>query len=156
MKNKKIYPDVVAALLVLLFSYTAASKFLDYDSFVFQMRLAPLPLMRAMAPVLGWLTPIIESVLVAGLMTARWRPASLALSVALLSIFELYIGGMLLSGKALPCTCGGIISTMKWDQHLVFNAFFILLGLSAIFVSKKIRNGALSADPDHHKDFMRA
>ena len=124
--------EIGVALLILLFTYTAVSKFLDHYRFVFQMRLAPLPLMKSLAPVLGWLMPAMESLTVLGLLIPVYRLKALYASVILLCSFEIYITGMLLSGLELPCTCGGIISRMSWGQHLVFNAVFIGIGFMAI------------------------
>lgn len=130
--KKTILTEICIALLVLLFAYTSASKFLDHHRFVFQMGLAPLPLMKAIAPVLGWLMPGLEALIATGLLLERYRLRALYASVLLLLAFELYITGMLLSGLNLPCTCGGVISALSWKQHLVFNLFFILAGLTAI------------------------
>jgi hypothetical protein len=137
--NKNILLRFLTGLLVLLFSYTATSKFLDQELFVFQMRLAPLPLMIAAAPILGWLVPSIEMLIAIGLLINSFRLKALYASVILLVLFEFYIIGMLLSGHQLPCTCGGIISTMNWKQHLLFNALFIFIGLTTI-IKIKINN----------------
>jgi len=133
---KTILTQICVILLCLLFVYTSASKFLDYDKFVFQMRLAPVPLMKIAAPVLGWLVPAIEFLiavaLAVGIFISSVKIKALYVSVILLLAFEVYISIMLLSGSHLPCTCGGIISKMGWKQHLFFNAFFILTGFLSI------------------------
>jgi putative oxidoreductase len=144
--KKTALTEICIALLILLFAYTAVSKFLDYEKFVFQMRLAPLPMMRTIAPILGWLMPTIEIVIAVGLLMNKFRKTALFSSVILLILFEIYITGMLLSGQHLPCTCGGIISTMSWKQHLGFNALFILIGVTAIKQTKKN-----SLDPSEKK-----
>src|SRR5690606_16713410 len=53
---------VIATLL--LFMYTAVSKLLNYDLFVFQMQLVPSDWLSTWAPFLGRAVPIIELVLV--------------------------------------------------------------------------------------------
>lgn len=152
--------EIITILLALLFVYTATSKFLDYDKFVFQMRLAPVPLMKFLAPALGWLMPSIEMVLVAGLSTGLFIPRfllkSLFATVALLLLFQAYITAMLLSGLSLPCTCGGIISTMSWKQHLLFNAIFIVLGMIAIKLEKNTEKSRLKKASGHINDLSRA
>jgi len=142
-------------LFVLLFAYTALSKFLDYNLFVFQMRRAPLPLIQAMAPVLGWIVPLIEICLVIGLLTNRYASKAQIASVGLLIIFELYITGMLLSGYPLPCSCGGIISKMSWKQHLIFNAAFIIIGLAGILQNTNISRKEIKIDRNS-KDLFSA
>lgn len=138
--KKGILPHVVVALFILLFSYTALSKFLDYNRFVFQMQLAPVPLIKSIAPVMGLVIPAIETVLVLFLIISIFRPKftvkALLACVILMLVFEFYISAMLLSGLHLPCTCGGIISKMSWTQHLIFNACFIILGIVAIIQTK--------------------
>jgi len=142
-------------LFVLLYAYTALSKFLDYNLFVFQMRRAPLPLIQAMAPVLGWIVPLIEICLVIGLLTNRYASKAQIASVGLLIIFELYITGMLLSGYPLPCSCGGIISKMSWKQHLIFNAAFIIIGLAGILQNTNISRKEIKIDRNS-KDLFSA
>jgi len=134
--KKEILISCSTALFIFLFAYTALSKFLDYNLFVLQMRKAHLPVMRTIAPVLGWVVPALETVLVVGLFSRNFRLKALVSAVGLLLIFEIYIAGMLLANQHLPCTCGGIISKMSWKQHLIFNAVFIGIGTMAIFQIK--------------------
>jgi putative oxidoreductase len=134
--------EIICFSFLLLFVYTSASKFLNYDRFVFQMRLAPVPGMKILAPALGWLVPSIEILIAAGfvigiLFVPAFKIKSLYASVILLVAFEIYITIMLLSGSYLPCTCGGIISQMGWKQHLFFNGFLILAGMLSISYLKK-------------------
>jgi hypothetical protein len=156
-----VVKDVVPILLIVLFAYTATSKFLDYDKFVFQMRLAPVPLMTIFAPLLGYLVPAIE-ILIAislgvGFFYSTIKINALYSSVILLSIFEVYIAIMLLSGSHLPCTCGGIVSQMGWKQHLLFNAFFIIGGIFAVKYSHKhIALGSTKPVPNDRKILSRA
>lgn len=132
--------NLIAAIFILLFSYTAVSKFQDYERFVFQMRLAPLPLMNTIAPVLGVITPILESIIVLLLLFRNTRALGIYSSLILMLLFEIYVGGMLATGKNLPCTCGGIISSMSWKVHFAFNALFILIGAFGVYIIKSSKN----------------
>jgi len=132
MKGFKINPIISfvgIVLIILLFTYTAVSKLIEYDKFVFQMGLSPFLPVRFFAPALGWLIPFFEIIIVIAVLSGRWRRVGLKATLALLLIFELYIGAMLLKGVQLPCTCGGVLSIMGWQSHLIFNAFFMLLAL---------------------------
>jgi hypothetical protein len=141
--------------MVLLFSYTASSKLIDYEKFVFQMRLAPLPVMKNVAPVLGWVMPVAEAMIVFGLLYKPLRLNALKASVVLIVLFELYITTMLFSGRQLPCTCGGILSSMSWKEHLIFNAFFLFLGFLSI--REELRKVPLWDNQyEEHKDLTRA
>ena len=158
---KTILTQICVILLCLLFVYTSASKFLDYDKFVFQMRLAPVPLMEIVAPLLGWLIPSIEFAiaiaLAVGMFISSIKVKALYASLIMLLAFEVYISIMLLSGSHLPCTCGGIISKMGWKQHLFFNAFFILTGfLSIRYLQKHKASQPSEQGNDEFKILSRA
>jgi hypothetical protein len=56
-----------------------------------------------------------------------------------MTAFTLYIGYMVSFAEKLPCSCGGVISKMTWNQHLVFNIFFTLLSLLGVILEKRRR-----------------
>jgi putative oxidoreductase len=138
---KYILTQIYVALVFFLFAYTASSKFFDMHKFVFQMSLAPLPLMKTLAPTLGWLVPSIEILIclaiVGGIYYYRYQMLALYTTVVLMTTFAVYIGLMLLTHSKLPCTCGGIISSLGWGEHLLLNAFFIIAGILSISYLKK-------------------
>lgn len=120
---------IAAMLLVMLFGYTALSKLNDYKIFVLQMSKTLPPFLKPFNSILGWLLPLVELIIVGLLLFDRWRQLGLYLSFFLLLIFEVFILGMLLSGLELGCSCGGVISKLSWKEHLLFNAFFMLIAL---------------------------
>jgi hypothetical protein len=68
-----------------------------------------------------------ELVIAAMLTVQTVRLRGLYASLIMLSIFTSYIVGMLLTVEHLPCSCGGVIEQLTWQQHLVFNSCFITL-----------------------------
>ena len=137
---------VIATLL--LFMYTAVSKLLNYDLFVFQMQLVPSDWLSTWAPFLGRAVPIIELVLVLLLYLNKTRLWGLIGSLTLMLSFEAYIAWMKImeiqTGMRLPCTCGGIVSQMGWTTHLFFNGIFILLlSLSIYFLQTRKKHQTL-------------
>lgn len=147
-KKKEMISFIAAVLLILLFAYAAVSKLVDHQRFVEQMQLAPVPLMKLAAPVLGWVVPQVEIVIVLMLLFERYRRMGLICSFFLLLAFELYISGMLLSGLDLPCTCGGLISKLQWGQHLVFNGVFMIVAIFPFiyqFIIHKYQSNRYSA-----------
>lgn len=130
---------IAAVLLILLFGYTAVSKILEYNKFVFQMKLAQMPIIASLAPLLGIVLPILELVIVWMLYKDSFRIKGFYASFLLLFTFEIYISIMLLSGEKLPCTCGGIISQMGWKTHLLFNAVFMVISILPIICKPKSR-----------------
>jgi len=139
--KREVIITIITSLVILLFMYTAISKLLDYNKFVFQMRLTPIPSIWYIAPVLGIVLPILELVLIALIFFDRTRLIGFWASLILMFLFEGYIFWMKLveyrTGVKLPCTCGGIISKMSWTTHFIFNALFIVLMIIAI---KKIKD----------------
>lgn len=125
--------QTITLFVSLLFVYTAVDKLLDYGKYVAQMQMIPFPLLKAAAPALGLAVPLAELAVVGLLFADRMRKTGLIAALAVMVSFEIYIGAMLLSGVYLPCSCGGIISTMGWPQHLVFNAVVITLLALAIY-----------------------
>jgi len=130
---------IAAALLILLFGYTAISKILEYNKFVFQLKLAQIPMIATLAPLLGILLPVLELFIAWMLYKDSLRIKGFYASFLLLFTFEIYITIMLLSGEKLPCTCGGIISQMGWKTHLFFNAVFMIISILPIIYKPKPR-----------------
>ena len=129
---KKLSVEFASFLLVLLFTYTSFSKLLDLKLYAFQMRLSPWYPIKIAAEFLAWTVPLCEAGIVLMLLFTATRIYGLLVSLILLSLFELYIAGLLLSGLDLPCTCGGIISMLSWKQHIGLNAVLIFFTAVAI------------------------
>lgn len=151
---KKQIPDIICGLLIVLFVYAASSKLFNYAPF--RMQLGNSPLIAPYAGAIAWLAPIIELVIVLMLTVKNTRFYGLSASWVLLLIFTLYIGGMLLSGIHLPCSCGGVIQQLTWKQHLIFNLFFMALSTMGIVLLKKQQNisGAFKASNKTYKKYF--
>lgn len=137
---REMAQGAIIFLCVLLFVYTATDKLLNYDRFTFQMALVPSPLVQSLASVLGWVVPIAELLIVALLVIESTSRIGLWASLLLMAIFEGYIIWMKSTGLDLPCTCGGIVSSMGWTTHVVFNAVIILLLAIAVRLSYHRKN----------------
>lgn len=135
MKASQISKLVTAALLMLYF-YTAVSKILDYAQFQRQMLNQTLPAWAAHLVV--WLLPPAELLTVLLLTTQSMRLAGMWFSTALMGAFTGYVALVLLDffGRR-PCSCGGVISNMSFEGHLVFNLFFLGLSVLGIILTRK-------------------
>src|SRR3546814_5749620 len=51
-------------------------------------------------------------------------------------VFTAYLLNMVFTVDSLPCSCGGVISSMSFDQHIVFNAGFIVLAVIGLVLYK--------------------
>ncbi|QEC74674.1 MauE/DoxX family redox-associated membrane protein [Mucilaginibacter ginsenosidivorax] len=128
---KALIKFTVPLLLILLFTYAAASKLLDIGRFRLQLYLQPFP--HWFADLLLYLLPALELALALLLCIPRWRLIALISSACLLAVFTVYISLALLHfWDEVPCSCGGILNRMSWNVHLAFNWAFILAAITAI------------------------
>ncbi|MCS3801022.1 MauE/DoxX family redox-associated membrane protein [Niastella sp. OAS944] len=131
----KLYIEITSLLFILLFLYTGLSKLLEYDVFTVQAGFAPI--LRPYAETIGLVVPIIEIVVAVLFFIKKTKVIALYASTIMMTGFTIYIAGMLLAGNHLPCICGGVIKTMSWAQHLIFNIVFLLLSVIALVIHKK-------------------
>ncbi|SDG27180.1 Methylamine utilisation protein MauE [Chitinophaga filiformis] len=132
--------ETIRLSFILLFVYTAASKFIDYENF--RAVIGQSPLITRFAPVLAVVVPIAEIVIALLLVMPRYRRAGLYASFAIMTLFTVYIVVLLTLSEKIPCSCGGVISQMSWTQHLYFNIVFMLLALLGMWLYTK--------QPDEH------
>ena len=124
---RRTVPETIRLLFILLFVYTAVSKFLDYENF--RAVIGQSPLLTRFAPVLAIIVPVAEIVIALLLLIPRYRRTGLYASFAMMMLFTTYIIVLMTLAEKIPCSCGGVISNMTWTQHLYFNIFFVLLAL---------------------------
>lgn len=122
---------VAASFLILLWVYAATAKLLEFDQFKIQM--SQVDFLKPMADILVWFIPLLEYFLGALLLVSKTRRLALMGSAVLMSVFTVYIAGMISFSPELPCSCGGIINNLNWQQHLLFNIGFTALAISGVY-----------------------
>jgi putative oxidoreductase len=134
--NRKIILEIISSLLILLFLYASASKFLDFSGFAGDMNNQPFP--HWIKPWLLWGIPPLEVLISLALLFEKTRMAGLVASLALMLAFTIYSVLILLHFfRYVPCSCGGVIKKLTWGQHLVFDLFFVGLSLMGILFQRK-------------------
>lgn len=123
--RRLITTEFISSLLILLFAYTGISKLYDYQQF--SNVLSKSPLLSRGAGLLAWLIPLTELCIVLLLLFTHTRKTALYLSLALLSLFTGYLIYMVTTSSKLPCSCGGVVSSLGWKEHILFNCFFLSL-----------------------------
>jgi len=136
--KKRFWIEVISSLFILLFLYTAISKFREFDQF--RSALHGSPLIGNMTNIISWIIPSIEIIISAFLFFPKGRSIGLWSSLSLMLIFTGYITYMLFFSERIPCSCGGVIEKMTWNQHLIFNVFFTLLAALGLWLMKKNKN----------------
>lgn len=122
--------ELIVGLFIFLFAYTAISKLADYRTFA--ALLSQSPLIGATAPVLSWVLPLVETIITFLLFFPSSRPLGMILTTGLMSLFTLYVAYMLLFVSELPCSCGGVLATLSWKEHLLFNLVATALAIWAL------------------------
>lgn len=131
---RQLYIEIVVALYVLLFLYTAIMKFRDIPFFIGSM--SHTPILRPYAIILAGMIPAMEIAIAVLLIIPRTRHYGLLTSTGLMGIFTLYVAFILTTMKDLPCSCGGVIQQLNWKEHLIFNSVFLLAGMLACYWNK--------------------
>jgi len=134
-KTREIIVDITVYLFIILFMYTAASKILTVKSFA--STLAKSPLIGSYNMFIAYAIPITEIIISIILIFPFIRKAGLYASFLLMTVFTAYLAYMVLSGNKLPCHCGGVISTMTWQQHIWFNLGFVALAIIGLTINRK-------------------
>ena len=139
MTKKEILIEIIIFLFVLLFLYAAGIKLIQHKTFVAQIAQSPL-LTKYEYPI-SWIIPGVELLIAIMLVTPRIRVFGLYAAFGLMVIFTIYIVAILTISRDLPCSCGGILSSLGWRSHLVFNLGFVVMGFVAIMLLPKQDRG---------------
>jgi len=121
---------VATGFFILLFTYAAVSKLLDFENF--QVQIAQSPLLSAYAGLVSYAIIIIELLIVVLLAVRKWRLAGLYLSFGLMVAFTVYIYLILNYSDFVPCSCGGILEKMGWEEHMIFNVACVIFACLSI------------------------
>ncbi len=124
-----IITEAIRVILILLFCYTAASKWLAYDDFLYQLRQSPS--IHSGYGLLSFFLPGTEFLISGLLLFSHTVKTGFALSAILLTLFTGYIAMMLLFAPHVPCSCGGFISSLSWQQHIILNSTLAFLAIVA-------------------------
>jgi putative oxidoreductase len=127
--------EIIAALFILLFVYTATSKLFEFSSFRYV--LSKSPMIGNKAPFLAWALPLLEFGISLLLFIPRTRRQGLWGSLVLMTLFTGYLSYMIYFTPDRPCNCGGVLKQMTWNQHLIFNIFFVLLAVLGLWWDRR-------------------
>ena len=132
----------ISIVLILLFTYTAVSKLLDFETFRGQMLNQPLP--KLLSSQLVWAVPLAELVTAGLLVIKPLRLIGLCCALLLMTGFTLYVALVLFHAfDRVPCSCGGIMESLSWEGHLIVNALFWLMALTGIVLEVRNKSGAI-------------
>lgn len=130
LSGKKLIVEIISLMFFLLFLYAAFNKLFDFQNF--KIQISQSPLLTSYAGMVVWIIPSIEIIIAVLIIIPKYRLTGLYLSFALMFIFTAYIIAILNFSNHIPCGCGGILGNLQWQEHLIFNIVFVLLGIAGV------------------------
>jgi hypothetical protein len=134
----RIIQDLISLLFIILFVYAAFGKLADFDKF--QIQLGQSPLLTPYVDLVSWTIPFIEIWIAFLLVSDKTRLLGMVSAFSLMVLFTFYILAITHYSYFIPCSCGGVLQHMSWDQHLVFNLIFVFLGIMGILIDDTSMN----------------
>lgn len=133
--RRAVIIQTISYLYILLFVYAAVSKLLRFEDF--RVQLGQSPVFGAIAEWISYGVVITELLISVLLAFDRTRKTGLVFALTLMIMFTAYIIIILNFAAFTPCSCGGIIESLGWTEHLVFNLAFIILATIALYLCLK-------------------
>lgn len=131
----QIATKLISLLFIVLFVYAATSKLLDFGTF--KIQLGQSPFISTYADWIAWGIPLIEFTIIGLLLFSRTLLLAFYASLLLMSLFTIYIILVLNFSNDIPCSCGGILQTLSWKEHMIFNMIFIAFAILGISLNKR-------------------
>ena len=136
-KYREAIVEVTGLLFIILFAYAGLTKLLEGHLFYDNIRNSPVLGGKAMAALASLAIPLLELTVALLLIWKKTRLMGLYGAMGLMLLFTGYTLAIVFFSPYRPCSCGGVISLLSWEQHLVLNAILLLLALLAIWSSRK-------------------
>jgi len=133
--KKAILAEIITYFFIFLFLYTGAAKLMEIPQV--RQQLESSPLLGSIAGITSWVLPIAEILIAVSLFIPRCRMKALYSTFALMLLFTVYVVTLLVMGKQLSCSCGGIIEELSPKQHALFNGSCVLLSVMGIVMARR-------------------
>lgn len=137
MKARKHIQEFIRYAFIILLFYAAVTKFIEYPQFYNDLLNSPIFGNEKVAVFISWFIPIIELATAGILISPKYRNVGMYLASGLILLFTVYIIWVLEFSENIPCSCGGIINNLSWQEHLIFNSCFLFLGILGIYLQIK-------------------
>lgn len=127
--------EIACFLIVVLFTYAAFSKISEYEDF--QRQVGQSPLLTAFTGFVVWFIPSVEIIVSILLVMPRFRTVAFIMAFSLMVMFTTYIIAILNFTEYIPCSCGGVLSSMGWREHLIFNIVFVIISACGSYAHQR-------------------
>ncbi|WP_261511776.1 MauE/DoxX family redox-associated membrane protein [Chryseobacterium paludis] len=140
-KTVTILPHFIAYFFILLFCYASISKVLDFENF--QVQIAQSPLLSAYAGIISHSVIITELLIVGLLVFPQYRLWGLYGSLGIMASFTIYIYLIIHYSEFVPCSCGGVLEKLGWEEHLIFNIGCVIVAIISIYILERSKTRLL-------------
>lgn len=134
MKANRIIVEIICLLFIVLWVYAGLSKWTDPE---FTEQLNKSPYLEGWSELVSVALPVGELLMAILLIFPMTKLLGLYLSFFTMVLFTGYIYAMIYYSHYTPCSCGGILSKMDWNTHLIFNLGFCILAVVGILLWQK-------------------
>lgn len=123
---------VISLAFIFLYCYTGFDKLNHLEKF--SKGISKIPYVGGMAVWIGWGVPLAELMISVLLIIPKSNKLGMQLATGLMGLFTLYLGLMMAFVEKRLCHCGGVLESMGWVEHLLFNLLFVGLGGWALYL----------------------
>jgi Methylamine utilisation protein MauE len=132
--KKAVLVDIITYFFIVLFLYTGVAKLMEVH--FFKEQLVSSPFLGSVAGLITWVLPIGELLLAIALFITPLRLKALYATLALMSLFTVYVIVIFFMDNHLSCSCGGIIEELSPKEHMLFNSACVILAMIAIAIER--------------------
>lgn len=136
--RKATIVECIALAFAFLLLFTGGDKIRQHDLFIEQLKDSPL--LNSVAGFTAWGLPVTEFLIALLLFIPATRRKGLYATLALMSLFTVYIVILLSVSPETPCSCMGLLDQLTWPGHLIFNGACIALAVTGIWLSNRPGN----------------
>lgn len=139
--------EIICSLFIILLIYAAVSKLLYLDQFRTQIEQSPL--LGAYTDLIALGIPVAEIIISLLFFFPKLKLVGLWSAFILMVIFTTYILIVLNFSSSIPCSCGGVIASLSWNEHLIFNLGFIILAALGVLMYQPINKEKIEGNKNY-------
>jgi hypothetical protein len=132
--------DIISYLLILLFVYASIVKLASTETFISELMQSPL-LPQSLIFIIAVAVPSFELIIALLLFFEKTRSLGFLLSFFIMLLFTLYMVLIFSNFSNLdniPCSCGGILGSMSYPVHIMFNTVFCIISAVGMYIESNI------------------
>jgi hypothetical protein len=136
----RIIIELIASALIILFFYAVVSQLIFHNTYSAQLNRVPFN--SLFAAIIAWTLPVLQLTLIWLLWKPALRLTGLICSLAVVSMYTIYLFIMLPGGSRLACRCGELWQKASLEVNILFNLAVIVLAAFAIVLAGRIKTNS--------------